>query len=200
MNKTKEHILKTSLMLFLQKSYRDVTMKEIVERSGMSKGAFYHYFSSKEKLFKEIANQFFDFGKIDYSFLNDNTLYDFYNSYVDVTSKAMQQMIAALYEKGDNSTAFNFFFILFEAINRFPEFLKLEREIHENDIKAWRKVIAKASENGEIASSSTDDSLAELFMCCIDGLSIQVITTNQLTKYKNELKKMLDCLYDSLKA
>jgi len=58
MNEAKEHILRTSLLLFLQKSYKEVTMREIVEKTALSKGAFYHYFSSKEQLFKEIVLMF----------------------------------------------------------------------------------------------------------------------------------------------
>ncbi len=41
---TREHILKVSLYLFLQKGFKEVTMREIVEKSEMSKGAIYHYF------------------------------------------------------------------------------------------------------------------------------------------------------------
>ena len=59
MKNTKEHILQTSLLLFLQKSYTDVTMSEIVKQTGLSKGAIFHYFSSKEALFKEIAQPCF---------------------------------------------------------------------------------------------------------------------------------------------
>jgi len=44
MNDTREHILKVAFNLFLLKSYKEVTMAELVEKTGMSKGAFYHYF------------------------------------------------------------------------------------------------------------------------------------------------------------
>ncbi len=59
MSDTKAHILMVSLKLFLQKNFKEVTMKEIVEETGLSKGAFYHYFESKEKLFYEIIDYFF---------------------------------------------------------------------------------------------------------------------------------------------
>ena len=52
--KSKEHILITAFSLFLQKSFKEVTMKEIVKETGLSKGAFYHYFESKEQLFLEL--------------------------------------------------------------------------------------------------------------------------------------------------
>ena len=55
-NTTKEHILNVCTHLFLQKGFKEVTMKEIVEKTGMSKGAIYHYFNSKEQLFLEVIN------------------------------------------------------------------------------------------------------------------------------------------------
>lgn len=51
---SKEQILKIALLLFLQKGFKGVTMNEIVKMSEFSKGAFYHYFSSKEEVFKEV--------------------------------------------------------------------------------------------------------------------------------------------------
>jgi AcrR family transcriptional regulator len=36
----------------MQKGYKEVTMKDIVDNAELSKGAFYHYFDSKEKVFK----------------------------------------------------------------------------------------------------------------------------------------------------
>jgi len=47
MSDTKTHILMVSLKLFLQKNFKEVTMKEIVKETGLSKGAFYHYFDQE---------------------------------------------------------------------------------------------------------------------------------------------------------
>ena len=54
MNESKEHIITVASKLFLQKNFKEVTMKEIVDKTGLSKGAFYHYFESKEQLFLEV--------------------------------------------------------------------------------------------------------------------------------------------------
>ena len=75
MNETKEHLLKISFLLFLQKNFKDVTMNEIVEKTGMSKGAFYHYFKSKEELFEEIINEYYlNEWVINYDKLNKDSL------------------------------------------------------------------------------------------------------------------------------
>ena len=67
MNDTREHIIKTSLKLFLQKNCKEVTMKEIVDATELSKEAFYHYFESKEKVFEEVTRFYNNFLIFDYS-------------------------------------------------------------------------------------------------------------------------------------
>ena len=59
MRDTKSHILTVSLKLFLEKGFSDVSMNELVAASGLSKGAFYHYFKSKDSLYEETLNTYF---------------------------------------------------------------------------------------------------------------------------------------------
>ena len=44
-------ILDAAYEVFIGKGYSDTTMDDIVKRSEMSKGAIYHYYSSKKTLF-----------------------------------------------------------------------------------------------------------------------------------------------------
>jgi TetR/AcrR family transcriptional repressor of nem operon len=82
---TKDYILGVSLKLFLQKNFKEVTMKEIVNKTGLSKGAFYHYFESKEKLFYEVINNFFaSVLNVDFNEYSKESLYQFYK---DCTKK-----------------------------------------------------------------------------------------------------------------
>ena len=48
---TKNHIIDEALRLFAEKGYQAVTMKDICERSGLSRGGVYRYFSSTKELF-----------------------------------------------------------------------------------------------------------------------------------------------------
>ncbi len=53
----KKEIMETSLQLFLTKGYEDTSVNLIVETIGISKGAFYYYFKSKEDLLDAIIEQ-----------------------------------------------------------------------------------------------------------------------------------------------
>ena len=54
--KRKLEFLETALELFNQKGYEKTTIKDIIETMGVSKGAFYHYFQSKEEIIEEISD------------------------------------------------------------------------------------------------------------------------------------------------
>jgi len=51
---TRHFILETSLQLFLQRGYKDVSYRDIIKKTGLSKGAIYHYFKSKEHLLTSV--------------------------------------------------------------------------------------------------------------------------------------------------
>lgn len=50
---TKRKIFLSALALFAEKSYENITVQDICDRSGFSVGAFYHHFKSKDNLLDE---------------------------------------------------------------------------------------------------------------------------------------------------
>ena len=57
----KERIIETSLLLFEKNGYHGVTVDQIVEESGSSKGGFYHNFKSKDELLYYIHDVFISY-------------------------------------------------------------------------------------------------------------------------------------------
>jgi len=64
---TKNKIFKTALKLFAQHGYENVTIDDIVQHSGVSKGSFYTHFRAKEHIFieqfRKIDNYYEDWEK-----------------------------------------------------------------------------------------------------------------------------------------
>ncbi|WP_017470922.1 TetR/AcrR family transcriptional regulator [Amphibacillus jilinensis] len=58
MQEKKQRILEQSINLFVKKGYHATSIQEIAEQSGVSKGAFYLYFASKEALTSEIVDYY----------------------------------------------------------------------------------------------------------------------------------------------
>ncbi len=55
-------ILAVAVELFYRQGFSGTSVNEIVEEAGYTKGAFYHYFPSKQALLLEIHNEFVDYG------------------------------------------------------------------------------------------------------------------------------------------
>jgi AcrR family transcriptional regulator len=54
---TRAHILQSSMDLFSQHGYENTGVAEICEKCGISKGAFYHHFPSKQAVFIELLEK-----------------------------------------------------------------------------------------------------------------------------------------------
>ncbi|MBN2638830.1 MAG: TetR/AcrR family transcriptional regulator [Bacteroidales bacterium] len=199
MNETKKNIIKAALKLFLQKSYKEVTMEELLRITGLSKGAFYHHFQSKEQLFKVIVSLFYNLGTIDYSAFPIDSLKGFYQQYVASVTESLQQMFAYIGSDGQGESSYNFFLILFDAQRLFPEFKEVEQQQYEEDRKAWEYVIRRAKRKKEIRTKVPDEQIAQLFLFLTDGVFLRFVSDNSNPDYASVLMEAFDSLYSGLR-
>ena len=198
MKNTREHILNISLGLFLQKGFKDVTMKEIVEKTGMSKGAIYHYFESKEQLFLEIVNNFFSSIEAHYYELNNDSLYQFYQDYINhfIESSNWQNE-----SEKDDFINMNYISLIFDALKLFPNLHEKLKESLQVQLTVWKEVIHNARNKGEIKSSMDDEQIARMFIYSSDGVGLySIFINNSSGNTKNTLLKLWDSFYEELKA
>lgn len=57
---TVEKILSAAQMLFAQKGYQTTTLQDIIDATGLSKGAVYHHFRSKEEILQKVGDRIGD--------------------------------------------------------------------------------------------------------------------------------------------
>lgn len=116
---TRQKIVAAAFELFLNHGYDGTGVNQILEKSSLSKGAFYHHFKSKDEIYKEVIADFFlkplemtDFDKMAALPLRDirTILADYYtNLPKDVMDRAGIDMT-------------RYFSLFFEALGRLPEF------------------------------------------------------------------------------
>ena len=201
MNETREYILKTSLLLFLQKSYKEVTMREIVEKTGLSKGAFYHYFTSKEELYKEIFYLILSMGNVSYESFPQDSLKAFYQHYIKITEESTRQLDQLFNTNSDGKLSLNLFLIMFEAMSKFPEFLTIEFGQYKQGVEAWSKIIQTAKDSGEIVSESSNENIANMFLFSTDGSFVRFLNHPEFKgEYTDFLKSAFETIYNNLKA
>ena len=198
MNDSKEHILITSLNLFLQKSFKEVTMKEIVDKTGLSKGAFYHYFSSKEQVFEEVINHFYtDFIITNFDDFSCKSLGEFY---IDYLNEKKKRLSSSKIKDGDKNIVFtsNHYFLMFDAMKMLPNFKDLRVQQQKKEMKAWVKIIETAKNSGEIKSKMSSEQIANLFIYSAKGLGLNCIMEDKYNDSRKRIKELWDELYNSL--
>ncbi|WP_129409581.1 TetR/AcrR family transcriptional regulator [Marinitoga lauensis] len=58
MEETYEKIIKAAYELFSTEGYQNASINKIKDKAGVSKGAIYHYFKSKEELYLSVLGYF----------------------------------------------------------------------------------------------------------------------------------------------
>jgi TetR/AcrR family transcriptional repressor of nem operon len=199
MQDSREHILTTAFQLFLHNSYKEVTMSELVKISGLSKGAFYHYFNSKEQLFEEVINHFYSsLLEEDYSHYSHESLVDFYHDYL---AGATQRFNRHPMKVATSSTLrTSHYMLLFDALKRLPAFRALRDKQQELELAAWSAVVQQARDTGEISTQLPTLQVAKMFVYLSDGIAINYMLQNQTDDLLREMATGFDALYQLLKT
>lgn len=163
---TKEFILMTSLKLFLQKGFKEVTMAEILSAAGLSKGAFYHHFRSKEQVFEEAVRYFYNRIMItDFSAFPTDSLKAFYKFYIENLNRVSDELV-------DTDDSANIFIFISDATRRIPTFFEIHYAQREKEIAAWSAIAATAKERNEIRSGFKNRDIALMFLNLSDGIAL----------------------------
>lgn len=92
--KRKEQIVRAAISAFSRTGLKETSMDDIVRESGMSKGAIYWYYKSKDELISELINTFFDpkeIKKVE-KFLATGTAEERIEKFVEYTIEEMKKM------------------------------------------------------------------------------------------------------------
>jgi len=138
-------------------------------------------------------------GAINYSSFHKDSLKQFCEQYIHCLDNSFLEISQMLVSSNQSSFSFNFFFILFEAVKRFPELLKMEIEFHKKDMTAWCQIISTAREKREIASFSSDEDIANLFLYCADGVFLRSINNENAGTFSTLLHDAFQSIYMNLK-
>ena len=181
---TKNKILNAASMLFLEKGYEETTMQDIMERSGVSKGAIYHYFASKQEIIsfmikdaqKHINTRFLEIA-------DDNSL--------SVEEKIKAVITYFIENREQNILISN------KWIDKVPYALvDTIRNANKYIAPQIAKIIKQGTQNGNFQCNYPDE-LAEVLIQLFDVWLDPVITERTLVETVNRLKfifHLLDCI------
>jgi AcrR family transcriptional regulator len=92
---TRNHILEVSVQLFSKSGYDATGVAEICQAAGVSKGAFYHHFPSKQAVFLELLNSYLNGIDSGFNIMRQ----EIHN--VPQTMLQMAEMVGSLFQTAD---------------------------------------------------------------------------------------------------
>ena len=126
---TKSYIVKTAFKMFLTNGYKATSMSTLVRESNLSKGAFYHYFKSKENLYHAVIDTYFlSFKKnADLDNTKNYSLTEFKESIKGFMNYLIPE-ISSISDRGMSA----YFAMFFEAYSEYPAFNVEIRRFYSN--------------------------------------------------------------------
>jgi len=198
MKETKEIILKTAYDMFLNNNYEAVTINNIIKAAGITKGGIYHYYASKEELFKAVIDKFMIENRrvmpeIEHSNLSEMVEYTISkmlehnqrkNKGIEVDPNLPAQQIS----------------LFMAAFKYYPGFTKIGSKFYHSEVERWKKVIDLAIKNGEVRNNVDSELTALNFMVIGTNIVTNTLLGGSIEFAIEMYAKQLRELYKSIKV
>jgi TetR/AcrR family transcriptional regulator, transcriptional repressor for nem operon len=196
MEDSRNYILQTAFKLFLEKSYKAVTFQELMEKTGFSKGAFFHYFKNKQEIFEAVIDLYVaQFATVDFTRLSQTNLRNFLDNYFAEVKKLRGGL-----SDQDTVASANQYALLFEAMRIIPDFKSKLIKQEDKVLAGWLKLIAAAREGKEITTVLSDLQIARLFIDTGHGIVLHLIMTDNLPAIETEASAAWNNIYLLIKT
>ena len=163
----RKYILETARRVFMEKGYKRVTMKDIVEACEISRGGLYLYFNSTAEIFLEVLK--LESEEADDVF-SDSITED--ATAADILTLFLKEQKKELLRKKDTLTQATYEFY-FE--NNLPKKDNILKKQFDSAVKIIQKLIENGVDNGEFCCEDCEGT-ARNIMFVLEGLKINAQT------------------------
>jgi AcrR family transcriptional regulator len=170
-------------------------MSDLVKESGLSKGAFYHYFNSKEELYNHSMDMFLDHYLNNFSleFNSDLSLKEnliaLYDQFIPIT----ENMNTSSQEAAEGLSNY---LIFLQGLMRKPDYREKMAEYNQNFNKQFSEWIKIAQDRGEISHSLDPDLLARHFTSLMKGIGVLHAFVDQSEPVAVTFRKIINQFFE----
>lgn len=168
---TKERIIRTALQVFLEQGYDRASLKEIAHRAEVTKGGIYHYFGSKDDLFREalalITEQMKTWSASQFGSVSSarEMLAAIFGSI-----RPMSEAFAGIVGEDAKRHPYSFLEILVNAANKSRTVRQEMEAIYSQTRENMKRFLLKGQETGEIRSDIDCEALALEINALMEGI------------------------------
>ena len=163
MQDKKEYIIDKAFEVFMSKGYDSSSMTVLHKELGISRGAMYRYFPSKDDLFISVVDKYI-FEVFEKLKSNANTEKLTLIERIDSSYKFLQKLGRFLDRIENMDVKFsNYTALLIQAAKIYPNFIGRIKVYRDSSRKSWKKTLIQAVESGEIRKEANVEILAKFF-------------------------------------
>jgi AcrR family transcriptional regulator len=183
-------ILDTAEELIRQQGCRQTTMQDIIEHSGLSKGAIYHYVSGKDELFGLILES-----KVE--LMNDQFVSVVSQSAAKDATDPTRFAVENMSNQTEDQKVFNSIFIyLLGQINN-PKIAEILQKLYRFSVQTATKWIETGQKAGAIPETIDANKMASIFMVFNYGLRVENLV-NDSSDGRVEMDDIFRLVFKSL--
>lgn len=195
MKDTKEKILIGAFKLFLEYNYEKVTVNDMEEIIGLTRGSIFYHVKNKEHLFKLVIDRFIiDTQRLKnkVEITNISTFEEFIMEYLSGIKSTMERMksfeVSNIYK--------GYFSLISQAGLYYPNFNDKLKMIVNEEFETWEKIILQAKNTGELKNDIETSNIVIMFRSSFLGLSFEQsqfmgLDVNALEEYYNYCYKLI---------
>lgn len=189
-----DRILRPAFKLFLMYNYESVSTAKLEEETGLTRGAIFFKYKTKEALFKAVIDKYvFDFKPGSLDIKGVDSLKEFIDRFLIGIEERMKEMQSL----GVPSIHANGFNLLYQAAKYYPEFNTKISAMFDLGVQIWENIIQKAKESGEIKPTCDVHKTALRFRYLYSGMAFEDSFSKGLNS--DSLRDLFYSLYDELK-
>ncbi len=166
---TKERIIEEAFKLFLTHNYEKVSVTDLEQAIGKTRGAIFYFFKHKEEIFNEVIDTYMiktQNPSKKFNFDEDVSLEQFIHLYINRINTTMSKMLSLsvvnIYK--------GYFSLYMQASRIYPNFAEIMTQNSVEEVNLWERVISRAIQSKEIKEVNTRQ-YATLFRSCFLGLA-----------------------------
>lgn len=190
----RQELLKSAMACFAEKGYQSATIDDIVARSGMSKGAVYNYFSSKEDIYLTLLSRARqrNFEVLNQEINNQGSavekLEHIFNIYSDIS-----------YTNHDWLDRHRVQIEFYMNASRYEDLNERMREHGEVFRNFIIEIVEEGKRNGEFKDDADSYLVAETFWSFTDGMFLHLLVEKEKYPFKKLYKTIGTMILDHLK-
>lgn len=194
MDNTKDYIIDEAFKLFLNHSYEAVSISDISQAIGFTKGALYHHFKNKDELFKSVVDKYLILPEINVD-LNTISLAEF----LEVSIAYSEKFIRKLFTSTQVFSPISYLAFFSDAFRHYPTYADQTNIFFEKEIEKTRIVVEKAIASGEIRNDINSSVVANNFFSLDFGLAGNLVRNHSIDDTISLLKEQISEFYKLLK-